>query len=60
MRESRTAPSPASAAMPACCVNGGTHDSDVLVSVPSTSIVAGALTANPNRHPLMLNDLLKV
>ena len=46
--------------MPASWVNGGTHDSAVLVSVPSTSIAAGLLTANPSRQPLILNDLLNV
>ena len=46
--------------MPAICVNGGTQDSAVFVSVPITSIVAGLETAKPRRQPLMLNDLLKV
>ena len=48
------------AATPAICVNGGTHDSALLVSLPNTSMIAGLLTANPSRQPLMLNDLLNV
>ena len=46
--------------MPATWVNGGTQDNAVLVSLPSISTVGGLLTANPSRHPLMLNDLLNV
>ena len=48
------------AAMPAICVNGGTHESALLVSFPNMSMISGLLTAKPSRHPLMLNDLLNV
>ncbi len=48
------------ATVPAICVNGGTQDNALLVSLPKTSMISGLLTANPRRHPLMLNDLLNV
>ena len=48
------------ATTPAICVNGGTHESALFVSLPNTSTISGLLTANPSRQPLMLNDLLKV
>ena len=46
--------------MPAICVNGGTHDRAVLVSVWISAVVASLLTANPRRHPLIEKDLLNV
>src|SRR5258708_36461550 len=46
--------------MPAAWTNGGTHEIDVLVILPTASIVALLPIAYPSRQPLMLYDLLNV
>src|SRR5207248_10190111 len=57
---SRSAASWSSAAAPASCTNGGTHDRSVLIILPIRSHSFGEVTANPSRQPLMLYDLLNV